>query len=690
MQADKSKITTRAGKGLPLTYNELDQNFTELGKVIDSVTDIQSDLTTSIVQVKKFGAKGDGITNDFNAIKAAILASNGKRLVFDEATSYQIDGAGSLMVFTQEDLPDGITIDFNGQTINWTGTRLNDGSQGDAFATNWGVFTFKGSEGLSYSSSFTSDQSAPIHFLPEPTSHTLAIGDCVLVQTLAPGVVDSSAEYKDRVINRTAKIVRISGGNLYFDNRFEFDVVAGTKLKFTKLNTVKNVHLTNVKYNDMSPYNTASKDNGASCIVFEACEDSSATKIDNSGTPEHVISIVRSRAISASGYANDPKETVQGGYFTQVGQSSHVYICEARGRSERHIVDVTASAYVTVERSGSLATNNATFTTHGAYEHDLRYRDCYGYMSFANSGATFGGSTRLVVVDNHEGANLNFGQNAYQGLSDATFNNCNFPSESYISLDGVQFKNCKFGIVRLAQNSSRSVRKNLFENVNMTLHPEAFNSSSVAVASPVTTAVVKMRDTFATFVTPPVMSGGELILDGSELSWSGAPTIGIKLSLMSKSKITNRSTSGGVAALVQSDLLVSDSSISGQALNFSGTADQVVQLINAAISFPVGSVTGTCIESTKTAGKLRISVVGGSIDRNNVALRLITAFTVGAEIQMRLNGVRLVNGDIRLDDNLFLTGKNVLIYSGVIEDGVTKTAFPTASVRVSIGAVVSI
>lgn len=38
MQADKSKITTRAGKGLPLTYNELDQNFTELSNTIDAVT----------------------------------------------------------------------------------------------------------------------------------------------------------------------------------------------------------------------------------------------------------------------------------------------------------------------------------------------------------------------------------------------------------------------------------------------------------------------------------------------------------------------------------------------------------------------------------------------------------------------------------------------------------------------------
>lgn len=662
--------------------------LTKLIKYVDKLlidAGIRQDLAKAFLQVKGSGAVGDGVTNDFLAIRAAILAANGKKLIFDKAVSYLIDGPGSLMVFGPDDLPDGITIDFNGQVINWVGTRRTDGSQGDQYATNWGVFTFRGTEGSSYTATIGTDLQAPIHFLPEPLSHGLVVGDCVLVQTLASGIVEASAEFKDRIVNRTLRLIRISGGNLYFDNRFEFDIPANTTVKYTKLNPLKNIHLLNVKFNDLSPYDTVNKNNGASCIVFEACEDSSAKSITNNGTPEHVVSILRSRGISTSGYANNPKETVQGGYFTQITQSSHVFVEDARGRNERHIVDVTASAHVTVERSGSLATNNATFTTHGAYEHDLRYRDCYGYMSFANSGATFGGPTRLVVVDNHEGANLNFGQNSYQGLSDATFNNCNFPSESYISLDGVEFNSCKFAVVRLAQNSARSLKKNIFDNCQLTLHPEALNAASTAVASPVTTALVKFRDSFVNFVTPPILSGGELTLDGSELSWSGAPTIAIKLRLVNGAKLTNRSTSGGVAALVQNDLLVSNSTISGQALNFTGSGDQVVQLINAAVGFPVGTVTGTCLESTKSAGKLKLSVIGGSIDRNNPTARLITAFTAGAELQFRFSGVHLVNGDIRLENTLFGSGKNSLIYAGVIEDAVTKNAFPTAGTRVGIG-----
>lgn len=643
-----------------------------------------ADRLDQVVYVKDFLAEGDGAANDFTAIRSAILAANGKRLVFDKATAYRIDGAGSLMVFGPDDLPDGVTIDFNGQSINWAGTRLTDGSQGDKFATNWGVFTFRGTEGASYSATIGSALVAPISFLPEPASHGMVVGDCILVQTLAPGIVEASAEFKDRIINRAARLVRISGGNLYFDGRFEWDIPAGTTLKYTKLNTLKNINITGMKFNDISPYDTVNKDNGASCIVFEACEDCCAIVNDN-GTPEHVVSILRSRAVVASGYANNPKETVQGGYFTQITQSSHVYIREARGREERHIVDVTASAYVTVERSGSLATANATFTTHGAYEHDLRYRDCYGYMSYSNSGATFGGSTRLVDVENHTGANLNFGQNAYQGLSDATFRNCHFASESYISLDGVHFIDCTFSTVRLAQNSSRSKRKNIFENCPMTLHPEAFKADSTAVASPVTTAAVKFKDSFINFVTTPTMTGGDVTLDGGEMSLSGAPVIAIPLSLINKARLTNRSTSGGVAALIQGSLLVSDSTLSGQALNFTGTGNQQVQLLNATVEFPTGTVTGTALESTKTGGKLKLSVIGGSIDRNNAAARLITGFTAGAELQLRFVGVRLANGDIRLENSLFTNGNNALIYEGVVEEAVTKTAFPAPDSRVGIG-----
>lgn len=651
---------------------------------------LRQELARATIQALSVGAVGDGVTNDFSAIRAGIIAANGKTFVFDDAVSYRIDGPGSLMVFGPDDLPDGVTIDFRGQKINWTGTRLTDGSQGDQFATNWGVFTFRGTEGASFSVTTSGALSAPMPFLPAPVSHTLQVGDCVLIQTLAPGVSEGAAEFKDRVINRTAQLSRISGGNLYFDNRFWFGLPSGTKITYTQLSPMRNIHLLNVEYTDASAYDIVNKNNGASFVVLEACEDSTALGINATGVPEHVVSVVRSRAIKASGYANDPKETVQGGYFTQIVQSSRIHFEDARGRNERHIVDITASAYVSVERSGSFATNNATFTTHGAYEHDLSYNNCYGYMSFSNSGVIFGSSTRRVTVDNQDGTNLNFGQFAHQGLSDATFRNCTFPSESYISLDGVQFENCEFGTVRLAQNSSRSKLPNVFANTSLTLHPEALNAATVGVAVPVSTAKVKLDNCATTFVTPPTISGGRPEFSGGQLNWSGSPTVTVPIRFTNGATVVNGTTSGAVSLSVQSDITVDDSELRGFGLRFDGIGVQRADLVNARIGFPTPGVTGSALEVTKSAGSLKLSAVGGSYDRGTPASRILTAITSGAILQMTFNGATLINGDVRVEPGLFTAGKNAFVYTGITEDAVTKTAFPAAGAHVAITSVIAV
>ena len=649
-----------------------------------------SERLRETVYVKDFRAVGDGKVNDYLAIRSAILAANGKRLVFDRAVAYRIDGAGSLMVFGPDDLPDGITIDFRGQKIIWTGSRLTDGSQGGQYATNWGIFTFRGAEAASFSVTIESALTPPIPFLPEPSFHTLKVGDCVLIQSLAPGVADGQDQFKDRVINRSAQISRISGGNIYFDNRFWFDLVAGSKITYTKLNTLRNVHILNASYTDNSEYGHIGRSDGTSFVVLEACEDSSALEVNATGVPKHVVSIVRSRAIEVSGYVNDPKETVQGGYFTQIVQSSRVFIHDARGRNERHIVDITASAYVSVERSGSFATKNATFTTHGAYEHDLSYDNCFGYMSFSNSGPIFGSSTRKVDVSNHDGTNLNFGQFSHQGLSDATFRNCQFPSESYISLDGVKFENCEFGAVRFAQNSNRSKRSNIFENTALILHPDAMSSSAVGVGCPVTTAKVKLQDCNTKFVTPPTLSGGELIIASGVMELSGSPTFAIPVRVFGGAKLINNSTSGGVGLSVQSDLVVDDSDLLGFGLRFEGVSDQRVLLTNARMDFPSPGVTATCFDITKTGGKLNLSVQGGSYDRRNAEARVITVFTPGATLQLIFSGVTLANGEVRIEPGILGSGKNALIYTDIIEDAITKPIFPVTGPHIGIGFVMPV
>lgn len=83
MQADKSKITTRTGKGLPLTYNELDQNFAELGKVIDEthqLNDYTQQLTDSTDPRKGAGMVGWVRTTLSSAIDTVAKMFNSQRV----------------------------------------------------------------------------------------------------------------------------------------------------------------------------------------------------------------------------------------------------------------------------------------------------------------------------------------------------------------------------------------------------------------------------------------------------------------------------------------------------------------------------------------------------------------------------------------------------------------------------------
>lgn len=80
------------------------------------------------------------------------------------------------------------------------------------------------------------------------------------------------------------------------------------------------------------------------------------------------------------------------------------YNLSAQGN--RRVLDYTQAAYGYAENCGGESTRDGEMTTHGVYEHNLTYVNTRGFMSFANSGAEFGESTKDITVIHHHGSDI--------------------------------------------------------------------------------------------------------------------------------------------------------------------------------------------------------------------------------------------------------------------------------------------
>ncbi|HDX2606466.1 TPA: hypothetical protein RN938_004839, partial [Escherichia coli] len=98
--------------------------------------------------------------------------------------------------------------------------------------------------------------------------------------------------------------------------------------------------------------------------------------------------------------------------FPRVPGSDHVvqfnnaYECHARrlrNISGRHVVDFSGASYCSVRDCGETGTRNGAFTTHGMFEHNLRFDNNYGLLSIANSGEYYGESADNITVTHHFG-----------------------------------------------------------------------------------------------------------------------------------------------------------------------------------------------------------------------------------------------------------------------------------------------
>lgn len=586
---------------------------------------------------------GTPTLNISGAFRAALLASSGKRLIFEQATAYPLD---DLVVMYASEISN-CEIDFKGQKILWRGDRKTDGSQGQEYDWNWGVVSFKG-EVLSTVSTTLSA------LLPDGSStltlpgHALAVGDHTFVKIIDPAAGVSTL-LKFKLLSRHCRVVGVAGNDVTFDLRTAYDIPSGSAVSVSKLRPMIGITVKNANIEDVSayPYGGATTDDqkwkGASGIVFDyaAFCHSFGNKIK--GIPK--VSLEAQACYGCSFGNSDldtPKETVSGGYLSKFEDSLYCFAKGLRANNERHVMDFTASSNCVVEQSGSWKTANASFVTHGTYEHDITWRDCWGYMSMAGSGTDFGQKSRRMKVERHNGSNLNIastGQNVY----DSVFEDCRFTSVSFLNLDGNTYDRCEFGnLTTLQQNGALSGKKTVFKETYLNQVQSPFIPSGVtsdlefhgglvyclAAADILGTGKVLLDKTAFSTAGSPTFSGSKLTIDGGTFELRGAATI-ITCTLPYLAILNSAEVKAGFSYTGSSG---------SHEINLDGSKFDLT-----------GKTTSAIFVLAKTGGAIDYRAANNLFDRTGGTDRHLTAITSGATLHITDVGNTYKAGSIRVD-----------------------------------------
>lgn len=268
----------------------------------------------------------------------------------------------------------------------------------------------------------------------------------------------------------------------------------------------------------------------------------------------------------------NPPNTAYGGagYLTQQIYCLYGHVSDCNVANARHLNDFTGSAYCLVENchANGQSAEKGPFVTHGQYEHDLTYTGNSGLMTFANSGATWGGSAKRINVRKQRCPWFV----AQSSVSELTLEDVVVIADPaipqsgmlWVNVDGLHMTGCTADrTLRISQVSRRSARKNVIQQCQFSLLDDKAPVVRVNVTSPIvfidtvfkginghpfasTAPLSFVRCDFVGDVTstPILLSSTQLTfdscrIDGGLLTWqgSGAAQYNIFASLFTNSRL---------------------------------------------------------------------------------------------------------------------------------------------------------
>ncbi len=375
-----------------------------------------------------------------------------------------------------------ITLDFQNNRVFTTG--IASAPANDPFAA---VLFFQGSvTGAPVTFTLTETLQEQTDIFPVADSSLFSVGDWYAVQ-VAP--VKGAAE---RELQKLVEIIAIPDSTHIQTGYYNgWELLAGRVISWQKVEPVEFVTIKNMQFSGAGEDQLT----GSHPLAFEYAVYANVAGIHSTGSFWPVVMRRwNTHYLTQQCSLINPPNTAFGGagYLTQQIYCLYGHVSDCSVANARHLNDFTASAYCLVENchaSGQSA-EKGPFVTHGQYEHDLTYTGNSGLMTFANSGATWGGSAKRINVRKHVCPWFV----ARSAVSELTLEdlvviaNETIPQSGmlWVNADGLQMTGCTADrTLIISQASQRAARPNVIRQCQFSLQED----SAPVVQSNVTAAI---------------------------------------------------------------------------------------------------------------------------------------------------------------------------------------------------------
>ncbi|MFK0319635.1 peptidase C14, partial [Streptomyces sp. NPDC090231] len=434
-----------------------------------------------------------------------------------------------------------------------------------------------------------------------------------------------------------------------------WDLAAGRTLNWTRIEPVDRAHVRNMVFEGWGEDEMT----GSHPVAYEYAVRCDVSGIEAIGTFWPVVmrrwcTYYRTEQCSLT----NPKSVTYGGagYLTQQIYCLYGHVEDCHTSNARHLNDFTASAYCYVTNCHGDGDDEGPFVTHGQFEHDLTYTGNSGLMTFANSGAAWGGRAKRITVRRHACswfvARVKITDLTLEDVLVIGKKSLDGSGMLWVNADGVQMRGCTAtGPLIVSRASDLSARPNVIADSSF-----SFAAGAEITQAGVTVPLTLQRTTLKGVDGALFNGTGPLVLDQCMLTGSKdtAPV-----------------------SLAHADVTVLGGELRDTGLKLTSAKDQRLRIDGTQLS---GTNKDGALLARTGSGRTVDWQLGG-LDSSASGDTAHVLLTEGPN-RYRATGSTFTGGRLELRPAAF-GGSSHLLHTGCVEDGTERTALPDEGDRVA-------